>query len=97
MCALTTKIFAIRKVQVAGILISIASIALCGVATEHWHVVLLFGIVTGMQTTVFNPCTYNVQGYSWPKLSILLLNSLYLVDEKTPFTPLFIEQFCREF
>ena len=47
-CAIMTRIFAIRKVQFVGLMISIAGIGLCGFATELWHVVLLYGIVAGM-------------------------------------------------
>ena len=48
LCAIMTRIFAIRKVQFVGLMISIAGIGLCGFATELCHVVLLYGIVAGM-------------------------------------------------
>ena len=45
--AIFTRIVSIRKVQLLGCIIALLGIGLCGIATEQWHVVVLFGVVAG--------------------------------------------------
>lgn len=42
-----TRMIAIRKIQLAGAVLSVLGVGLCYLATQLWNVVLLFGIVAG--------------------------------------------------
>lgn len=47
LCMMLTRKISTRKTQFIGFVVSVIGVGACGFATEHWHVMLLFGLTAG--------------------------------------------------